>query len=91
VLLAAVAGWEFSSAEVCVVSVSSGPAAAPPLTQQREFWVLIGYAVAPGVFGAVAGLVSIGVIKSGGKWYIKYLLATRKQAHAVAAKPAAPA
>ena len=68
-LLAAVAGWEFGSAEVGVVSVSSGPAAAPPVTQKREFWVLMGYAVALGVFGAVAGLVFIGVIKFGGKWY----------------------
>ena len=67
--LAAVAGWEFSSAEVGVVSISSGPSAAPPVTQQREFWVLMGYAVALGVFGAVAGLVFIGVIKFGGKWY----------------------
>jgi H+/Cl- antiporter ClcA len=69
VLLAAVAGWEFSSAEVRVVSISSGPATAPPVTQKREFWVLMGYAVALGVFGAVAGLVFIGVIKVGGKWY----------------------
>ena len=68
-LLAAVAGWEFSSAEVRVVSISSGPAAAPPVTQKREFWVLMGYAVALGVFGAFAGLVFIGVIKFGGKWY----------------------
>ena len=51
------------------MSVSSGPAAAPPVTQKREFWVLMGYAVALGVFGAVAGLVFIGVIKFGGKWY----------------------
>ena len=63
------AGWEFSSAEVRVVSISSGPAAAPPVTQKREFWVLMGYAVALGVFGAFAGLVFIGVIKFGGKWY----------------------
>ena len=68
----AAAGWEFSSAEVRVVSVSSGPAAAPPVTQQREFWVLMGYAVALGVFGAVAGLVFIGVIKFGGKWYSRF-------------------
>ena len=51
------------------MSVSSGPAVAPPVTQKREFWVLMGYAVALGVFGAVAGLVFIGVIKFGGKWY----------------------
>jgi H+/Cl- antiporter ClcA len=69
VLLAAVAGWEFSFAEVRVVSISSGPAAAPPVTQKREFWVLMGYAVALGVFGAVAGLVFIGVIDFGGNWY----------------------
>jgi H+/Cl- antiporter ClcA len=69
VLLAAVAGWEFSSAEVRVVSISSRPAAAPPVTQRREFWVLMGYAVALGVFGAVAGLVFIGVIDFGGNWY----------------------
>ena len=68
-LLAAVAGWEFSSAGVRVVSMSSGPTAAPPVTQKRDFWVLMGYAVALGVFGAVAGLVFIGVIKFGGKWY----------------------
>ena len=63
------AGCEFSFAEVRVVSVSSGPAAAPPVTQKREFWVLMGYAVVLGVFGAFAGLVFIGVIKFGGKWY----------------------
>ncbi len=68
-MLAAVAWWEFGSAEVRVVSISSGPAATPPVTQKREFWVLMGYAVALGVFGAVAGLVFIGVIQLGGKWY----------------------
>ncbi len=45
------------------------PAAAPPVTQKREFWVLIGYAVVLGVFGAFAGLIFVGVIKFGGKWY----------------------
>ena len=68
-LLVAVAAWEFSSAGVRVVSMPPGPAAAPPVTQKRDFWVLMVYAVALGVFGAVAGLVFIGVIKSGGKWY----------------------
>jgi H+/Cl- antiporter ClcA len=68
-LLAAVAGCEFSFAGVRVVSISFGPGAAPPVTQKREFWVLMGYAVALGVFGAFAGLVFIGVIKFGGKWY----------------------
>ena len=51
------------------MSISSGPAAAAPVTQKREFWVLIGYAAVLGVFGAFAGLVFIGVIKFGGKWY----------------------
>jgi H+/Cl- antiporter ClcA len=64
-----VAGWEFSSAGVRVVSISSGPAVAPPVTQKREFWVLMGYAVVLGVFGAAVGLVFIAVIQSGGKWY----------------------
>ena len=44
-------------------------AVAPPVTQKREFWVLMGCAVVLGVFGAFAGLVFIGVIKFGGKWY----------------------
>ena len=52
-----------------MVSAAPGPAAAPPVTQKREFWVLMGYAVVLGVFGAFAGLVFIGVIKFGGKWY----------------------
>ena len=67
--VAGAATWEFGSAGVSVVSVSSGPAAEPPVTQKRDFWVLMGYAVVLGVFGAVAGLVFIGVIKAGGKWY----------------------
>ena len=52
-----------------MVSATPGAAASPPVTQKREFWVLLGYAVALGVFGAFAGLVFIGVIKGGGKWY----------------------
>jgi H+/Cl- antiporter ClcA len=43
--------------------------AAPPVTQQREFWVLMGYAVVLGVFGAFAALIFVGLIKFGGKWY----------------------
>src|SRR5215471_3795784 len=43
--------------------------ASPPVTQKREFWALMGYAVVLGVFGAFASLVFIGVIKFGGKWY----------------------
>lgn len=41
----------------------------PPVTQNREFWALMGYAVVLGVFGAVAGLIFIGVLHVGGSWY----------------------
>lgn len=44
-------------------------APAPPVTQNRAFWVLVGYAVVLGIFGAFAGLVFIGVLKLGGAWY----------------------
>ena len=65
----ATAARELGFARVFIVSASPGPAAAPPVTQKREFWALMGYAAALGVFGAFAGLVFIGVIKFGGKWY----------------------
>jgi hypothetical protein len=51
------------------VSATPGSADAPPVTQKREFWVLLGYAAALGVFGGFAGLVFLGVIKLGGSWY----------------------
>ena len=51
------------------MSSSTELAASPPVTEQREFWVLMGYAVVLGVFGAFAALVFVGVIKFGGKWY----------------------
>jgi chloride channel protein, CIC family len=51
------------------VSTVPGTAAAPPVTEKREFWVLMGYAVALGVFGAFAGLALTGVIGLGGRWY----------------------
>ena len=41
----------------------------PPVTQKREFWVLLAYAVVLGVFGAFAGLIFVGAITGGGKWY----------------------
>ena len=44
------------------------PDAAPPVTREREFWVLLGCAAALGVFGAFTGLVSLGVIKLGARW-----------------------
>ena len=49
------------------MSATSEPAPSPPFTQSREFWVLMGYAVALGVFGAFAGLVFMGVIGFGGQ------------------------
>jgi H+/Cl- antiporter ClcA len=51
------------------VTATRGQAAAPPVTQKREFWILMGYAVVLGVFGAFAGLIFVGAIKFGGKWY----------------------
>jgi H+/Cl- antiporter ClcA len=54
------------------MSAVPGPIAAPPVTQNREFWVLMGYGVALGVFGAFASLVFLWVIKFGGSWYTDY-------------------
>jgi chloride channel protein, CIC family len=45
-----------------------GPAASPPVTQKREFWALVGYAIALGAFGAFAALVYLGAIKFGVRW-----------------------
>ncbi len=52
------------------MSATTGSATRPPVTQSRDFWVLMGYAVALGVLGAFAGLIFIGVIGFGGKWYV---------------------
>ena len=41
----------------------------PPVTQKREFWALLGYAVVLGVFGALAALIFMGIVTGGGKWY----------------------
>jgi H+/Cl- antiporter ClcA len=41
----------------------------PPLAQRRDFWVVIGYALALGVVGAFAALVFVGVTEAGEKWY----------------------
>src|SRR5215203_2234642 len=51
------------------MSTPTEPAPEVPVTQQRQFWALMGYAVALGVFGAFAGLVFVGVIDFAGKWY----------------------
>ena len=42
----------------------------PPLTQTRQFWVLLGYAAALGVVGALASLVFMGVIGFGDNWSV---------------------
>jgi len=55
------------------VSAPAEPATAaapePWFTQTGEFWVVMGYAVGLGVFGALVGLAFLGLIKVGGKWY----------------------
>jgi chloride channel protein, CIC family len=51
------------------MSAPTEPAPEVPVTQKREFWALMGYAVALGIFGAFAGLVFVGAIDFGGKWY----------------------
>ena len=40
-----------------------------PFTEKREFWFLMAYAVALGVFGALVALVFMGVIGVGNNWY----------------------
>src|SRR3954451_11614711 len=47
----------------------AAPAVPRPVTQKREFWVLLGYAVVLGVFGALAALIFVGAIAFGGRWY----------------------
>ena len=41
------------------MSAPTEPAPEVPVTRKREFWLLMGYAVALGVFGAFAGLVFV--------------------------------
>jgi H+/Cl- antiporter ClcA len=52
------------------MSAASGAEGSPPLTQTRQFWVLLGYAVVLGVVGALASLVFMGVIGFGDDWYV---------------------
>jgi len=52
------------------VTATSGQRTAPaPVTRTRAFWTLMAYAVGLGAFGAVAGLVFVGVLDLGGSWY----------------------
>lgn len=43
--------------------------AAAPVTRSRDFWVLVGYAVALGALGGLAALAVLEAIKYGGSWY----------------------
>jgi H+/Cl- antiporter ClcA len=52
------------------MSEASGAEGSRPLTQTRQFWVLLGYAAALGVVGALASLVFMGVIGFGDNWYV---------------------
>ncbi len=51
------------------MSASSEQGVSVPFTQKRDFWILMAYAVALGIFGAFAGLVFMGVIGVGEDWY----------------------
>jgi H+/Cl- antiporter ClcA len=51
------------------VTAAPGQPLALPVTQKREFWVLMAYAAVLGVFGAFAALIFVGAITFGGKWY----------------------
>ena len=51
------------------MTATTEQAVEPPVTQKRDFWRLMGYAVVLGVFGAAAGLIFVGAITFGGKWY----------------------
>lgn len=44
-------------------------APAPVFVERREAWLLLAYALALGVFGALVGLVFIGVIGVGNNWF----------------------
>ena len=48
-----------SKTERTGVDATTEQAVALPVTQQREFWVLMGYAVVLGVFGAVVSLTAV--------------------------------
>jgi H+/Cl- antiporter ClcA len=52
------------------MSAASGAGGSPPLTQTRQFWVLLGYASGLGVVGTFTSLVFMGVIGFGDNWYV---------------------
>ena len=47
------------------VTAASGQSLTVPVTQKREFWVLLAYAVVLGVVGAFAALIFVGAITLG--------------------------
>ena len=51
------------------MSAPPEPGGSTPFTRQPDFWILMAYAVALGIFGAFAGLVFMGVIGVGEDWY----------------------
>ena len=51
------------------MSATPADGVTPPVASTREFWALMGYAVALGVFGAVAALLFLGIIGRGAQWY----------------------
>ena len=51
------------------MSAPSEQGGSVPFTQKPDFWMLMAYAVALGIFGAFAGLVFMGVIGLGEDWY----------------------
>jgi H+/Cl- antiporter ClcA len=58
-----------SAGPVSQSTATPGKLLPPPVTQKREFWVLMGWAVVLGVFGAFAALIFMGATTGGGKWY----------------------
>ncbi len=48
---------------------ASAEATATAFTQRREFWLLLGYAVILGVLGAFVGLMFLGVVNVGSRWF----------------------
>src|SRR5689334_20117974 len=56
--------------EAAPVSEEPSAVGSPPLAQTRQFWVLLGYAAALGVVGALASLVFMGAIGFGEGWSV---------------------
>jgi H+/Cl- antiporter ClcA len=49
---------------------TSAPTPGPPFAQTKDFWILMGYAVALGVVGGVFGVLFMSVISGGNNWYV---------------------